>query len=146
MLIDAKYHHHSYICLNKSVMNWLEENHITRLSQKFCNILVTWDTIWQLLMLWPRLWRWWTTLNCEIHSSSDTLQVLLTKFFFMVLSTALESTVLALPDLAWSSRFLQPEQNFLNHPFTVLWSTAPWPFMQQIFLIAFVALWLSLNA
>ena len=33
-------------------------------------------------------------------------------------------------------RFLQPEQIFLNHLVSVLWSTLPSPFVQQMFLVA----------
>ena len=40
-------------------------------------------------------------------------------------------------------RFLQLEENFLNHLLTVLWSIARTPFTQQMFLIASVALWPS---
>ena len=36
-------------------------------------------------------------------------------------------------DIAGSSRFLQPEQNVLNHLVTELWLTAPSHFTQQIF-------------
>ena len=48
-------------------------------------------------------------------------------------STASESTVWGLAVLAWLSRFLQPEQNFFNHPVTLQWSSAPvifWPSTQ----------------
>ena len=37
----------------------------TRVSQKFCNILVMCSTIQQLQMLLPRLWRWWTTMDSD---------------------------------------------------------------------------------
>ena len=37
-------------------------------SQKFCNILVTWGTIQHLRMLFLRLWRWWIILDCEMPS------------------------------------------------------------------------------
>ena len=36
---------------------------IIRASQKFCNILVTWDTIWQLWMLLERLLRGQTSID-----------------------------------------------------------------------------------
>ena len=54
-----------------------------------------------------------------------TLRELVTKFISMVLSTASESKILGLPDLAWLSRCLQFEQNFWNHLVIVLWSTVP---------------------
>ena len=67
--------------------------------------------------------------------SSDTLWLLLYGFVSIICNVVLESIVLGLPDLAWS-RFLQPEQNFLNHQVTVLWSTAPSPFVQQMLFVA----------
>ena len=48
-------------------------------------------------------------------------------------ASASESTILALPDFSWSIKFLQPGQNFLNLLVTILWSTAPSPFVRQIF-------------
>ena len=45
--------------------------------QKFCNILVTSGTIWQILMLLLWLWRLWSMLDCEMPSSPDTLWVCL---------------------------------------------------------------------
>ena len=67
-----------------------------------------------------RLWRWQTSLDCEMSSSPDTLQVLLTRFVFMVWRTASESIVLDLPDLAWLSRFLQPQRNFFSYLIIVI--------------------------
>ena len=96
-------------------------------------------------MLLQRSWRWLTTLACEMLSSPDTLQVLLNGFTSMVWSMASKFTVLGQHDLAWLSRFLQLEQNFLNHLVTVLQSTAPSPFEQQMFLVASTVLWPSLN-
>ena len=49
----------------------------TRLSQKFCNILVTWDLIWCFWILLLKLWRWQTTFDSEMLNLPDTLQVLL---------------------------------------------------------------------
>ena len=65
---------------------------------KFCIILVTWSTIQLLLTLLPRSWRWWTTLDCEIPSSPDDLQMLLpgfTKVGKMMNYTGLWDTKLA---------------------------------------------------
>ena len=39
-----------------------------------------WGPIWELPMLFPRSWRWRTTLNCEMPSSLDTLRVLLARY------------------------------------------------------------------
>ena len=74
----------------------------------------------------------------DIHSP-DSLWELLAIFTSMALGTVSESVDLALPHLAWSSRFLQPERHFLNHLVTVPWSTAPSPFEQQM-LVASTAL------
>ena len=76
----------------------------------------------------------------------DILWVLLITFAFMAWSTALESTLLDQPNFAWLLRFLQSEQNFFNHLVTVWWSTAPLPFMQQMFLLASVVLWPNSNS
>ena len=48
--------------------------------------------------------------------------------------------VLDLPDFVWSLWFLRPEWNFLNHLITVLWTSLPSPFVQQMFLVASVTL------
>ena len=61
------------------------------MSQKFCNILVTWVILLQFWMLLLMSWKWWTTLDCEMSSSSDTLWVLLDRFASVVWSTALKS-------------------------------------------------------
>ena len=45
----------------------------TRVSQKFCIILVIWGTIQQLWMLLLRLCRWGTILDSEIMSSPDSI-------------------------------------------------------------------------
>ena len=105
----------------------------------------TWGTIWQFRMLLPRPGNQRTTLNCKMPSSLDTLQVLLTEIASVSWNTATKSTVLGLPDFAQSSRLLQPKWNFLNHLFTVLWSTTSSLFAQQMFLFASAALWLSSN-
>ena len=46
---------------------------------------------------------------------------------------SMESMVFDQHDFAWSSRFLQPERNFLNNQVSLLWSTMPLPFPQQMF-------------
>ena len=63
----------------------------TWVSQKFCNIFLTLHTVWQLLMLLPKLCRWWTMQDCEILSLPDTLWVLLTGFLSMAWRMAMES-------------------------------------------------------
>ena len=73
-----------------------------------------WGSIHHLWMLLLRS-RWWTILDCEMLSLFDMLWMLLAGNTSMAWGTALESTVLGLPDLNWSLKFLQPEQNFLNH-------------------------------
>ena len=68
------------------------------------------------------------TLDDESHRPKRC-QTLLILFEFhlpdlpLLLGESLEITVLGLLDLSWSLRFLQTEQNFLNHLVTVLWST-----------------------
>ena len=51
-----------------------------RVSQRFCNILVTWVTIQPLWLLLRRSWRWPTILDWAIPNSPDTLWVLLDRF------------------------------------------------------------------
>ena len=70
-------------------------------------------------------------------SSPDTPQVLLDGLACMALSTATESIVLGLPDLAWATMFLQPAQNFLNHLITVRGLTVLSFFAQQMFFYGF---------
>ena len=81
-------------------------------SQKSCNILAI---IWQFQIPLQMSWRWWTTLDHEMLSSPDTLQVLLASLASTDWSIASKSQVLNLPDLALSMRFLQPKWNFLSH-------------------------------
>ena len=69
---------------------------------------------WQQMLL-PRLWRWRTAHNWELLSSPDTLWMLLAGFVFKAWNTASEPRILGLLDLVWSSWFLQPERNFVNH-------------------------------
>ena len=63
------------------------------------------------------------------------LRVLAIKIASKAWSTALESMVLVLTSLAWSSRFLPTPSNFLNHLVTVVWSSASSSFAQQRVLI-----------
>ena len=85
------------------------------MSQNICNILVMWGEIQQLRMLLEGLWGWQTHLNSEMPNSLGTPRELFAGISTVDWSTASESSVLNLPDLWWSSRFLQPEQNFWNH-------------------------------
>ena len=55
------------------------------------------------------------------------------RIWSVALSTASESTVFGLPDLIWSARLCQSEQNFLNYLVTVLRSTTLLLFAQQMF-------------
>ena len=102
------------------------------MSQKCCNILVACSTIRQLRIFLLRLWRWWTTLDCEISRSPDTLWALLAGFVSITWSTASKSIHLGLPDLVWYLRFWQPKRNCLNHLATLLWSTSPLSFTLQM--------------
>ena len=85
----------------------------TRVSQKFCNILVTRSTIQQLWMLFLRTRKWQTPLN-YMPSSPDILQELLIGFTSIVWSMDVESIVLSLPDIAWSSKDLATWSKFLE--------------------------------
>ena len=85
--------------------------YFTRITSKFCNILLTWSTDQQFL---PRLWMWQTTLHCEMPISPDTLLFLLTIFASMAWKKASKSTVLVLPDFVWLLKYLQPKQKFLE--------------------------------
>ena len=81
-------------------------------------------------------WGWQSKLDCEMRSSPDTLWMLLARFASMVFS---------LLDFAWLPKFLQPEQNFFNHPVTVLSSTELLS-SQQMFLVSSAMLWSSSNS
>ena len=67
-------------------------------------------------------------------------------FAFIACTTTSESTVLGLADLAWSLRFLPSQWNFFNDLITVLWTNAPSPFGQQIFLVVSATLWPNSNS
>ena len=116
------------------------------MSQKLRNILVTWGKIRQLWVLLLRPWNCLITLDCVMPTSANILQVLLARFTALASSTLSESTALGLLDLAWSSRHLQSERNFLKHLVTVHWSTALSLLTQQIFSIASAVLWLCSNS
>ena len=53
--------------------NFISHSNSRMMSQKSCNILVTWSTICQFQMHLLRFWWWWPTLDCEIPSSADAL-------------------------------------------------------------------------
>ena len=58
-------------------------------------------------------------------------QGLLPKFSSMAWSTSFNCTVFR-PDFGWSSKILQPKQNFLNHLLTLPWSTISSPFTSPV--------------
>ena len=58
-------------------------------------------------MLLPSSWRWLITLDSDIQSSPDTLRVLITGFASMIWNKTSVFTVLGLPNIARSSRFLE---------------------------------------
>ena len=96
-------------------------------------------------MLLLKSWRLQTILDCKILSLLDTLWILLAGFVTTVWNMVLESMHLGLTDLIWSLRCLQPKQNFFDLLVTILWSTVPSTFAQQIFLVVSGALCLNLN-
>ena len=53
----------------------------------FCNNSVTWGTIQLNQMFLTRLWRWLTTLDCEMPKSPYTLLMLLTRFAKVMMVT-----------------------------------------------------------
>ena len=67
------------------------------MGQRFWNIFVMWGSFGYHRMLLLRSRRWWPTM--EMISLPDTIQVLLTGFASMALSTASESTLSDLPYL-----------------------------------------------
>ena len=76
-----------------------------------------------------------------VHYSVDCKMLILSGCYLSDLPLLFESKVFfSLSDIPWLSRFFEPERNFLNHLVTVLSSTAPSLFAQQIFLVAFAAL------
>ena len=116
----------------------------TRVNQKFCNILITRSTIWQLQMILSRLWRGRTILDSQMPSSPYTLRVLLLRFASMTRSTAAESTVLVLLNIVWSSKLLQSKQNFFKHLVTRI--NCVFTFcITNIFVASATALWPSSN-
>lgn len=66
----------------------------------------------QLQMVLLRSWRWRTKLDYEEPNLPQSAGG---RICLYVWRTASGSTVFGLPDLGWSSRFLQSDQNFLNH-------------------------------
>ena len=60
----------------------------------------------------------------------------LSTIYWMGWSMAAETVGLGQPDIAWSSTFLQLEQDFFNHLVNVQWLTAPWPFIPEMFWVA----------
>ena len=76
---------------------------------------------------------------------ADTLHVLLAEYVSVAGSTISDSMVLGLHVLAWSSRSLQPEQNFFNYLVIVWWSIALLPFAQKILQNFWLILVLSIS-
>ena len=142
----------------------------TRLSQKFCNILVTWGTIQQLWML---------LLDYEVWSSPDTFECysldlplrhgswyiciylfstkLLLQIYFktlLVLNHSLrliyhktnKQTNKQTSSMAWKfiDEVLAIQAKFF-YLVTLLLTTAPSSFVQEMFLVPFTALLPSLN-
>ena len=97
---------------------------ITWVSQKFCNILVIWDTIWQIQMLLAKVVKLMNYTVLGNAGSSDTLQMLHTGFACEAWSTDLESKVLCLtlPDhikvIVTQAKFLEPSGSTALSPFT----------------------------
>ena len=76
------------------------------------NILIMWGTICQPQMLLPRLWRW-RTVRCWAC-------LILSECYSADVSYSFKKTWFWDLKLAWSSKYLQSEWNFLNHLVTIL--------------------------
>ena len=72
-----------------------------------------------------------------MSSSLDTFLVLIGGYASMAWSTVSEPVVLGLPDLAWSTNYLQPKWNFCNRLVAVLWSPTSSPFALQFIFASF---------
>ena len=80
-----------------------------------------WWWIWPLWILLRKLWRRWSTLDCEIPSSPDTLIVLLAWSVSMTQSLGLKSKVLGLLELP-------DHQGSCNLLCTIIWQNL-WPIL-----------------
>ena len=103
----------------------------TRVSQKFCNILVVHEAQFGSSGCFCQSnegdkphW----TVKCPAH-------LIISEFYSF-----------ALPDFVLPLRSLQSEWNFLNLLVTVLWSSASLPFAQQMFYVSSFVLWSNLNS
>ena len=96
-----------------------------RVDNEFCNILVMWGTNRQFRMILNKSWRWWTMLYYEMMPSLPNTLSATFRIWLYGLEHSLWIHAFRSTDVAWSSRFLQPKQNFLNHLVTVSCSTAP---------------------
>ena len=125
------------------------------MNQKFCNTWATWDTIRQLQMLLPWLWKWRTTLDCAMPNSPVNLRVLLIRYASM----ASESTFfrptrpcLIVKVLATRAKFLESSGycTVINYAFTFRTTNifgssygviAPFKFVEHKFFMLHVHLW-----
>ena len=114
-----KFHMSNHIVFVKVPGNFLRLNDInmafftdvdTWMSQRFCNILVTWDTVQQPPGVSAKFVKETNnTLNFDISSSLDTLRAQFTGVSPIAWSMVSESAVLGLPHLTWSSSLLKHE-------------------------------------
>ena len=79
----------------------------------------------------------------KIGESDARLWELLIRLFSIEWGTASESTVIGLPELTWSSAFLEPKFLKLSGYYTVVNSV--FFFAQQVFLVASLMLWTKSN-
>ena len=63
---------------------------------------------------YTHIYRWQTTLDCEMLSLCDTFWVWIVGFASIATTPVLESTVLGLPYFVELLKFLQTKQNFLK--------------------------------
>ena len=125
--------------LSYKIEKWVIVGWNTWVNQKFCTILVIWGTIWQLLMLLSRSWRWWTALDCKMPCSSATHRICFSdlEHSLRIHRFRLTWTCLIFEVLATWAKFFE---------IFALWLTVPSPSIQQNILAASATLWPSSNS
>ena len=110
----------------------LFEKLTSKMSPKFCNILVRWVTFYKLLMFLLRSWRRQTTLDCKMPSSSATCQIY---FYGLEHSPRIHSCRPTRP--CQIVKVLATQVKFLE---TSVYCTVASPFAQQMFLVVSMVL------
>ena len=109
---------------------WQYMRHNSAVPNAFVKVVNITNHTWDVELAWyfPSA----TRQICRGHEDDESHwtvrsrpSLILARFASWVSKTATESIVLSLPDLVWSSRFVQSERNILNRLVTLLWSTEP---------------------